>query len=149
MQKNELCFDIDEMIAEPTRKDDECTLNYGFTSYDRVPDTKAQTSRPKKTKTTSKKNTENFDWDRLRRQVCREGSVKERNFERRDSVDWEAVRCADVQRISHAIRERGMNNILAERIQVIVDSLLGLTMILMHHLCLVDLQPLFSPTTER
>jgi hypothetical protein len=47
--------------------------------------------------------------------------MKTRSVERRDSVDWEAVRCADAQRISHAIRERGMNNILAERIQVIVQ----------------------------
>lgn len=96
-------------------------MKSGFTSYSGIHDTEAQAQRTKKTRTASKKNTENFDWDKLRRQVCREGHAKERSFERRDSVDWEAVRCADVQRISHAIRERGMNNILAERIQVIVE----------------------------
>jgi len=109
------------MTVETTRREDEYTLKSGFTSYNGVPDTAAQASRPKKTRTTSKKNTENFDWDKLRRQACSEDHMKKRSCERRDSVDWEAVRCADVQRISHAIRERGMNNILAERIQVLIE----------------------------
>lgn len=113
-------------------------MNSGFTSCNEVPDS-TQASRPKKKRTTSKKNTENFDWDKLRRGACSEGHMKKRSRERRDSVDWEAVRCADVQRISHAIRERGMNNILAERIQVIAEYLLGLTMIYMHYLCVVDI----------
>ena len=115
-----LLFLTGEITAEATRKEDEYTLKSGFTSCNEVPDS-AQASRPKKTRTTSKKNTENFDWDKLRRGACSEGHMKKRSRERRDSVDWEAVRCADVQRISHAIRERGMNNILAERIQVIVE----------------------------
>ncbi|XP_039838094.1 protein ROS1C-like isoform X3 [Panicum virgatum] len=112
-----------EMTVETTRREDEYTLKSGFTSYNGVPDTAAQASRPKKTRTTSKKNTENFDWDKLRRQACSEDHMKKRSCERRDSVDWEAVRCADVQRISHAIRERGMNNILAERIQNFLNRL--------------------------
>jgi hypothetical protein len=33
-------------------------------------------------------------------------------------LDWEAVRRANVQEIADAIKERGMNNMLAERIQV-------------------------------
>ncbi|PAN19247.1 hypothetical protein PAHAL_3G258700 [Panicum hallii] len=112
-----------EMTVETTRREDEYTLKSGFTSYNGVPDTAAQASRPKKTRTTSKKNTENFDWDKLRRQACSEDHMKKRSCERRDSVDWEAVRCADVQRLSHAIRERGMNNILAERIQNFLNRL--------------------------
>ncbi|KAG2618945.1 hypothetical protein PVAP13_3NG140705 [Panicum virgatum] len=112
-----------EMTVETTRREDEYTLKSGFTSYNGVPDTAAQASRPKKTRTSSKKNTENFDWDKLRRQACSEDHMKKRSCERRDSVDWEAVRCADVQRISHAIRERGMNNILAERIQNFLNRL--------------------------
>ncbi|OEL24444.1 Protein ROS1 [Dichanthelium oligosanthes] len=79
-----------EMTVETSRKEDEYTLKSGFTSYNGVPDTEAQASRPKKTRTTSKKNTENFDWDKLRRQACTEGHMKKRSFERRDSVDWES-----------------------------------------------------------
>ncbi|CAL5095229.1 unnamed protein product [Urochloa decumbens] len=108
---------------ETAREDDECTLKSGFTSYNGVSEKAAQASRPKKTRTTSRKNTENFDWDKLRKQTCSEGHMKKRSRDRRDSVDWEAVRCADVQRISHAIRERGMNNILAERIQNFLNRL--------------------------
>lgn len=35
-----------------------------------------------------------------------------------DSLNYEAVRCAPVKEISDAIKERGMNNMLAERIKV-------------------------------
>ncbi|KAJ1263141.1 hypothetical protein BS78_09G161800 [Paspalum vaginatum] len=119
----ESSFSTCEMTVEATRKDDVYTSKSGFTPYNGVPDTAAQASRPKKTRTTSKKDTENFDWDKLRRKACGEGRMRKRSFGRRDSVDWEAVRCADVQRISHAIRERGMNNILAERIQNFLNRL--------------------------
>ncbi|KAG0451993.1 hypothetical protein HPP92_025926 [Vanilla planifolia] len=40
-----------------------------------------------------------------------------------DSLDWEAVRCADVSKIADTIRERGMNNVLAERIQEFLNRL--------------------------
>ncbi|KAL6619146.1 hypothetical protein ACP70R_034285 [Stipagrostis hirtigluma subsp. patula] len=123
LHEHESLFVTGETTAETDRKADECTLKSGFTSYNEVPDTSAQAPRPKKTRTTSRKNMENFDWDKLRRQAYIEGHIKERSFERRDSVDWEAVRCADVQRISHAIRERGMNNVLSERIQSFLNRL--------------------------
>ena len=121
MKEHESVFPTHEMTVEAARKEDEYISKSGFTSYSGVPDTAAQVPKPKKTRTATKKNAENLDWDKLRRQAYSEGQIKKRSFERRDSVDWEAVRCADVQRISHAIRERGMNNILAERIQVIVQ----------------------------
>ncbi|CAM0955289.1 unnamed protein product [Alopecurus aequalis] len=111
------------MIEESANRADGFTLKSGFTSYNGVLDKEAQASRPKKTRTRNEKNAENFDWDKFRREVCDDGHVKERIFERRDSVDWEAVRCADVHRISHAIRERGMNNVLAQRIQSFLNRL--------------------------
>ncbi|PNT71154.1 uncharacterized protein LOC100844361 isoform X2 [Brachypodium distachyon] len=111
------------MIADTASGADESTLKSGFIAHNGVPDKAAQASRPKKARTTNKKNMEKFDWDKFRRQACDDGHMNERTFERRDSVDWEAVRCADVQRISHAIRERGMNNVLAERIQSFLNRL--------------------------
>ncbi|XP_031281232.1 transcriptional activator DEMETER-like [Pistacia vera] len=57
-----------------------------------------------------------FDWDSLRRQVEVNGR-KERPENNMDSLDWEAVRCADVNKIANTIKERGMNNMLAERIK--------------------------------
>ena len=97
-------------VAETANRVDESTVG--------GPDKAAEAASPKKTRTTRKKNTENFDWDKFRRQAFADGHMKERKSERRDSVDWEAVRCADVRAISSAIRGRGINNVLAERIQV-------------------------------
>lgn len=37
-----------------------------------------------------------------------------------DSVDWEAVRLADINDIAHIIRDRGMNNVIAVRIKVLL-----------------------------
>ena len=59
------------------------------------------------------------DWDKLRKEVSQSGRRRERRSESRDSLDWEAVKRADVGEISHTIRERGMNNMLAARIKVI------------------------------
>ncbi|KAK1301190.1 Protein ROS1 [Acorus calamus] len=58
-----------------------------------------------------------FDWDSLRREACSKTVKRGRSKSTRDSVDWEAVRNAPVQEISNAIRERGMNNLLAGRIK--------------------------------
>lgn len=123
LQEHETLSATGGMIAETASGVDGFTSKSGFTSSDEVPDEAAQESKPKKTRTANKKNTEDFDWDKFRRQACDNGHMKERIFERKDSVDWEAVRCADVHRISHAIRERGMNNVLAQRIQSFLNRL--------------------------
>lgn len=57
------------------------------------------------------------DWDRLRREAEACGR-KKRPDNTRDSLDWEAIRCADVHEIADTIKERGMNHTLAQRIQV-------------------------------
>lgn len=59
-----------------------------------------------------------FDWDSLRKLVEPSGRKNERSKEAMDSLDYEALRCAEASEISNAIKERGMNNMLAERIQV-------------------------------
>ncbi|KAF8396460.1 hypothetical protein HHK36_018082 [Tetracentron sinense] len=64
-----------------------------------------------------------FDWDSLRKQVHSNGRKRERISNTMDSIDWEAVRCADVGEISNTIRERGMNNMLAERIKDFLNRL--------------------------
>ncbi|CAA0818864.1 Transcriptional activator DEMETER [Striga hermonthica] len=57
------------------------------------------------------------NWDHLRKQANAGGKERERTVNTMDSVDWDAVRCADVNDIAQSIKERGMNNILAERIK--------------------------------
>ncbi|XP_073006839.1 protein ROS1A-like isoform X1 [Typha latifolia] len=66
-----------------------------------------------------------FDWDSLRKQACHKGAERERSQDTMDSIDWEAIRRADVKEISDAIRERGMNNMLAERIKEFLNRLVG------------------------
>ncbi|XP_035844947.1 DNA glycosylase/AP lyase ROS1 isoform X2 [Helianthus annuus] len=64
-----------------------------------------------------------FDWDSLRRDVLLNGEKKERSKDATDSLDYEALRRAHVNEISDAIRERGMNNLLADRIKDFLDRL--------------------------
>jgi len=61
---------------------------------------------------------DNFDWDSLRKQTQAQGRKREKTENTMDSVDWDAVRRADVSEISQIIKERGLNNMLAKRIQV-------------------------------
>ncbi|KAF9598705.1 hypothetical protein IFM89_029955 [Coptis chinensis] len=63
------------------------------------------------------------DWDYLRKEAYEKCGKRERNPKTMDSLDWEAVRCADVKDIAKAIKERGMNNMLAERIKDFLDRL--------------------------
>lgn len=71
-----------------------------------------------KSKKAEKETKEAIEWDYLRKQVESSGNKRERTDRSMDSVDWEAVRCADVDEIAQTIKERGMNNMLAERIKV-------------------------------
>ncbi|RDX87433.1 Transcriptional activator DEMETER, partial [Mucuna pruriens] len=63
------------------------------------------------------------DWDKLRKEVQANGTEKERSTDTMDSLDYEAVRCAPVKEISETIKERGMNNMLAERIKAFLNRL--------------------------
>lgn len=67
----------------------------------------------------SKEKENPVDWDQLRKQTPFGGRNRERTKNTLDSVDWDAIRCADVNEIAQTIKERGMNNMLAERIKVL------------------------------
>ncbi|XP_073114021.1 protein ROS1A isoform X3 [Elaeis guineensis] len=78
--------------------------------------------KAKKKKVDSEKK-KTYHWDSLRKEAYNKGANRERSCETMDSLDWEAVRCADVNEISETIRERGMNNMLAERIKEFLNRL--------------------------
>ncbi|XP_065625622.1 transcriptional activator DEMETER isoform X2 [Quercus suber] len=82
--------------------------------------TNAKISKAKKGKVESEKKS-TFDWDSLRMQVPANSRNNERSRDALDSLDYEAVRCANVLEISNAIKERGMNNMLAERIKAFLN----------------------------
>ncbi|XP_010558958.1 PREDICTED: protein ROS1 isoform X2 [Tarenaya hassleriana] len=63
------------------------------------------------------KKKDEFDWDSLRREAAAKAGKRERTSRTMDSVDWEAVRTTNVDTVANAIKERGMNNVLAGRIQ--------------------------------
>ncbi|KAK8952253.1 Protein ROS1 [Platanthera zijinensis] len=101
-----------------------------FDMPDRIgPNLKAEIF-PKTSPETSKsaintRKTENstYDWDSLRKEVCCSKKAEERRSATMDSLDWEAVRTSDVSKVAEAIRARGMNNVLAERIQEFLNRL--------------------------
>ncbi|GAB4856512.1 hypothetical protein Ancab_014429 [Ancistrocladus abbreviatus] len=53
------------------------------------------------------------------------GKKRERTANTVDSLDYEAVRCADVSEIADTIKERGVNNMLAERIKDFLNRLVS------------------------
>ncbi|CAN1134925.1 Transcriptional activator DEMETER [Linum perenne] len=65
------------------------------------------------------------DWEALRRSAKQSGRKKERAENAKDSVDWERVRCADVNEIAETIKARGMNNMLAARIKEFLNKLVA------------------------
>lgn len=77
-------------------------------------DTKTSTTRKRK----AKEGKNDIDWDSLRRHAHATSCKRERNRDCMDSLDYEALRNANVHEISQAIKERGMNNMLAERMKV-------------------------------
>ncbi|KAM7267610.1 hypothetical protein ACFE04_009776 [Oxalis oulophora] len=84
----------------------------------------ADNNRKTKSSTSKKSKAENaIDWDSLRKDVLSSGMMKERSEDTKDSMDYEALRRANVKEISDAIKERGMNNMLAERIKDFLDRI--------------------------
>ncbi|KAK6140085.1 hypothetical protein DH2020_026083 [Rehmannia glutinosa] len=80
--------------------------------------------RPKaKEGRTGKEKENKVDWDHLRKQTHAGGRERARTANTMDSVDWDAVRCADVNEIAQTIKERGMSNVLAERIKDFLNRL--------------------------
>ncbi|KAJ1419493.1 Permuted single zf-CXXC unit [Sesbania bispinosa] len=59
----------------------------------------------------------------LRIKAQAKAGKREKTENTMDSLDWDAVRCADVSEIANAIKERGMNNRLAERIKNFLNRL--------------------------
>ncbi|KAH6761902.1 HhH-GPD base excision DNA repair family protein [Perilla frutescens var. hirtella] len=87
-----------------------------------------QSSKISTTSTAQKQKAEkekgkSFDWDSLRKQVHLKGGTRERSRDTLDSLDYEALRNADVREISDSIKERGMNNMLAARIKDFLNRL--------------------------
>lgn len=102
---------LENRFAEPNSNEQVYSSGQAYS------ETSSKISRVKKRETDSEKKNA-VDWDSLRKQVEANGWNKERSKDAQDSLDYEAIRCANVAEVSNAIKERGMNNMLAERIKV-------------------------------
>ncbi|KAK7355485.1 hypothetical protein VNO80_14741 [Phaseolus coccineus] len=76
-----------------------------------------------KSKEQGKDKKDDFNWDSLRIEAQAKAGKREKTENTMDSLDWDAVRCVDVSEIANTIKERGMNNRLAERIQSFLNRL--------------------------
>ncbi|KAL2323138.1 hypothetical protein Fmac_027517 [Flemingia macrophylla] len=76
-----------------------------------------------KSREQGKEKKEDFNWDSLRIEAQAKAGKREKTENTMDSLDWEAVRCADVSEIAETIKERGMNNRLADRIKNFLNRL--------------------------
>ncbi|KAK6117969.1 hypothetical protein DH2020_048284 [Rehmannia glutinosa] len=87
---------------------------------DPVDGNKTSTTIRKKGKLKDKQELTN--WDELRVKYSQSIS-KDRTDRTKDSVNWEAVRQTSVRELAKVILERGMNNLLAQRIKDFLDRL--------------------------
>ncbi|KAK6936157.1 hypothetical protein RJ641_033187 [Dillenia turbinata] len=102
-------------------KDQKTRAEREQTGSSETPTSEMSTSKCKKGKN-DKTEEEKINWDNLRTTYSAR-SNQERSSDTMDSVDWEAVRRADVNEVAKAILERGMNNVLAARIKDFLDRL--------------------------
>ncbi|XP_068641273.1 DNA glycosylase/AP lyase ROS1-like [Aristolochia californica] len=68
---------------------------------------------------------EEFDWDYLRKEACCKELKSQRNASVMDSLDYEAVRVADVSEVADAIKLRGQHNVLSQKIKEFLNRLIS------------------------
>ncbi|XP_057953863.1 protein ROS1A-like [Malania oleifera] len=106
---------VDGMIQPKNTIQPADEANNSVNKKNRFNETKTENSKGKKGKVAQKEEN-TIDWDSLRKSYSH-CTQRERSANTIDSLDWEAVRCAQLEEVSKAILERGMNNVLAGRIQ--------------------------------
>ncbi|XP_028777192.1 protein ROS1A isoform X2 [Neltuma alba] len=108
--------DLAEKAAESNTGDQNCVVMNENTEINAAP-IKPKGKKPGKDKK------KQVDWDNLRVQAQLQEGKREKTADTMDSLDWDAVRCANVNEIADAIKERGMNNMLAGRIKDFLNRL--------------------------
>lgn len=104
--------------AEQQKPSKNITLEPAEMKTARASDVQPSTNLTARKQKAEKEQINSFDWDSLRRQVQSEGGTGGRSRDIMDSLDYEALRNADVREISDSIKARGMNNMLAARMKV-------------------------------
>ncbi|XP_010516874.1 PREDICTED: protein ROS1-like isoform X2 [Camelina sativa] len=113
------CIDVIEDTETPPGPDSRPLEDSSCKELNPIDDTTLNA----KGKKVLKQKKEAFDWDSSRREAqIREGK-REKSTRTMDSVDWEAIRTVDVSVVAETIKKRGMNHMLAERIQGFLNRL--------------------------
>ncbi|XP_057979531.1 transcriptional activator DEMETER-like [Malania oleifera] len=107
---------LEKYMAEPTLKQQVHFSNKAYSAAN------TNSSKGKRGKIEGEKK-KSRDWESLRKHVQSTSTKRERTQATMDSLDYEALRNASVRDISDAIKERGMNNMLAERIKAFLNRL--------------------------
>ncbi|CAI9262310.1 unnamed protein product [Lactuca saligna] len=106
-------FDVQKAISEVTENNNIGESSRGLNEDGKLVTKKGKTGKEKKIK---------IDWDSLRIKA-EINHKRERTPNNMDSLDYEALRLADVNEIADTIKDRGMNNMLAERIKDFLNRL--------------------------
>lgn len=114
-----ISFQTELISANVLSKDKKVEMSVG--NHGSTAGTSVVTSDLKKGKA-GKQKQDPVDWDILRSKAQEKGK-KERTADTKDSLDWEAVRRADVAEVAKTFKARGMSNILAERIQAFLNRI--------------------------
>ncbi|CAA7060915.1 unnamed protein product [Microthlaspi erraticum] len=117
---NEIFLDVQEGAEKPPGPDSR--QHRGSLGKEQDPKDDS-TSKAKAKGKNVKEETEGFDWDSLRREAQATKGKREKTERTMDSVDWESIRRAHVSEVAETIKSRGMNHMLAERIQAFLNRL--------------------------
>ncbi|KAJ6699285.1 ROS1 putative-RELATED [Salix purpurea] len=112
---------FDRQQKNPQKTTESEMIELGYSQSTELSEMNAST-RKAKSRRVGNEIRDDVDWDALRKEAEANGK-RERTENTMDSLDWEAVRCADVNEIANTIKERGMNNMLAERIKNLLNRL--------------------------
>lgn len=126
-QDGTVSLEIQDIREQPSISVDSLKSDHGFTEsnldgqktkFGNIVDRTSTSPSNVKSRRPGKEKQNEVHWESLRQQAQANGKKRERTVNTMDTVDWEAVRLADVGKVAESIKERGMNNVLAGRIKV-------------------------------
>ncbi|KAG9134610.1 hypothetical protein Leryth_000942, partial [Lithospermum erythrorhizon] len=118
-ERNMVAKNLPDLNEKPASS----TFNANSEQLDNIADSGNANTANAEVRRPGKQNQVAVDWDALRKDVQKDSIKRERTANTMDSLDWETIRCADVQEIADTIKSRGMNNMLAERIKDFLDRI--------------------------
>ncbi|KAM7272121.1 hypothetical protein ACFE04_031335 [Oxalis oulophora] len=114
---------VNGVVSSKAKKNPDDTTNVHKKMQGRTPESKGKKETPesrREAKSTKKNKEEKIDWEEIRKKYSKDGH---KSSDQLDSIDWEALRSADIEVIAKAIKDRGMQYQLAGYIKSFLDGL--------------------------